>query len=374
MRIALDTRTIRHPQTGIGRSTERLCEALAAQFPNDQFLFISLKNQAPTRLAHFPNVEIHETSQDYQRHGSAEIWLNHGLIKTVERWRGDVLHGPAFLIPWRRTSFARVVTIMDMIAFRCPRNYPPGFRAYMKFITRRTAKSADAIIVPAQYVAGELAHFVKGAESKSRAVPLGPGLSEVESGEQFNSAELPKPPYILFVGKLERRKDLRTVLQAFTIAKQRDDIPHRLVIAGAADPRNKDAVGHLNRHPYRERITWIESPLSDAAMQALYRDADALVFASFCEGFGLPLVEAMRHGVPVIAANAATAPEICGNAALYFTPATPSDLAGQMRRLLSDESLATTLAAEARRRAEAFTWTRAAELTYDVYRSVVKKS
>lgn len=382
MRIAIDARSIRHPPTGIGRATARLCAALVELFPNDRFLFLTLPGQVPALWKNWSNVEFDDDTPDFERHPATERWENSELIRRLQRWRCDVLHGPAFRIPHKKAPFARVVTIMDMIAFREPKNYPLPFRLYMQWLTRRSARSADAVIVPSHFVRTEIVRFVPDAQARIHVVTLGPGII-TDSAAPSNTVEVETEtthgtrfilsldqPYFLFVGTLEPRKDVRTVLQAYTIACQRSSRPHRLVIVGGLPRRHAGAAELINRHPYRDRLIWINAPLGDEAMSALYRRARALIFASRCEGFGLPLVEAMMLGVPVIAADAAASREICGKAAVYFTQGDASALAERICELTDQPTLAACLRECGLSRAADFSWTRTARTLYSIYQTL----
>jgi glycosyltransferase involved in cell wall biosynthesis len=172
--------------------------------------------------------------------------------------------------------------------------------------------------------------------------------------------------YLLFVSTLEPRKNVVNLLEAFALAAG-EGYPGDLVLVGRWGWRTEAAEQALARSSVRERIhhlDYLERPILASVM----RRAEALVFPSLLEGFGLPVVEAMACGIPVIVSRATSLPEVAGDAALYVDPANPADIAAAVRRLAGDPKLAASLAAAGRKRAARFSWDETAKASSAVLR------
>jgi glycosyltransferase involved in cell wall biosynthesis len=181
-----------------------------------------------------------------------------------------------------------------------------------------------------------------------------------------------EPPYILYVGSLEKRKNLPRLLQAY--ARLRQDLPGwKLVIVGARKWKSApifDTLSRLGLEPYVHFTGFVE----EDDLPALYNGADLFCFPSLYEGFGLPVLEAMACGTPVVTSSTSSLPEVAGEAALLVDPYDVEAIAAAMRRVLSDPELAQDLRARGLARAAQFTWERTARETIAVYERVLGKS
>jgi glycosyltransferase involved in cell wall biosynthesis len=190
---------------------------------------------------------------------------------------------------------------------------------------------------------------------EAAALPIG-SASSAESGS----------PYVLAVGDLRRKKNLGALVRAFVELRDARLIPHRLVLAGVDAGSGDELRALAGRAPVS-----FTGYVDDARLDALIRGAEVLVHPSLYEGFGLVLLEAMARGTPVLAARATALPETGGDAAAYFAPGVPGDLAGVLGDLLADAELRRGLAARGRAHAATFSWERTALATLDVYEELL---
>jgi glycosyltransferase involved in cell wall biosynthesis len=174
------------------------------------------------------------------------------------------------------------------------------------------------------------------------------------------------PGFILFLGTLERRKNVEGLVRAYRLLMARGPPPPPLVLAGNAPPDAAPLLREIASAPLAGRVMHI-GYVQPEQRQALYEDAALLVLPSFDEGFGLPALEAMSLGVPVVASNRGALPEVVGDAGLLVDPDDAGSLADAIARLLSDKPLAATLSAKGRERARLFSWDRCAHLTREAY-------
>jgi glycosyltransferase involved in cell wall biosynthesis len=175
-------------------------------------------------------------------------------------------------------------------------------------------------------------------------------------------------PYVLFVGTLEPRKNLVRLVRAYRRLAA-DGLPHALVLAGPFGWKGDQLRRELGA-PGAGRIV-LTGKVSAVVLDALYREAAAFVYSSLYEGFGMPVLEAMGRGVPVVTSTASSLPEAAGDAAIMVDPRSVEDLAEAIARVLTDEAEARRLAAAGRARAAGFTWERTARETAVVYRKVL---
>jgi len=226
---------------------------------------------------------------------------------------------------------------------------------YFRYVLKSILKRVVAVITPSQHTKGLLLHHYGLREERVHVIPNGihPALSaHTEKADQRSPDG--KTPYILFTGRIVRMKNITGILQAFRIIKDR--IPHTLVIAGYG--RRSDTREVEREHPalsdIKHRVLF-KGHVTTEEMHELMRGAAALVFPSLYEGFGLPPIEAMACGCPVVVSNVASLPEICGDAACYVDPYVVEDIARGVYRVLTDSEFRRTLIKRGYQRAGKFT-------------------
>lgn len=279
----------------------------------------------------------------------------------------DLLHAPTPAgIPPPGHGQRLVATVHDL-AFRAfPRAFPRSWRALYRLGTRRAARRADAVIVPSESTARDLVRHEGADPARVHVVPMAAALLATEEDPAAVLRQLKvRVPYLLFVGTLEPRKNVVRLVRAYRRAIGRSGLPHALVLAGplgwGAQPLHRELA---LEGPGEVQLTGAVGP-SD--LDALYRGADAFVYPSLYEGFGLPVLEAMARGVPTITSATSSLPEVAGDAALTVDPRSVLHIADSIQRLLTDPPERERLAKAGEARATGFSWRRTAELTLKVY-------
>ena len=294
----------------------------------------------------------------------------------AHRRRLPLIHDPAgvspFLLGRWAGDYKRVVTLHDAIAFR----YPDGYSRLNNFLHRRyipaTLAGVDAVITVSASARDDLVRFLRLPSEKVFVVPM---AANPTFRPQPPTAALPvaarygaQPPYVLYVGAVEARKDLPTLLRAF--ARLRAAFPRlTLVVAGRVRFKATDVTQTLAALDIASAVRFTGF-VPDEDLPALYGAAAAFCFPSLYEGFGLPVLESMACGTPVVCTRASSLPEVAGGAALLFEPRDDAALAEHLARILSDPSLAEDLRRRGLARAATFSWARTAEATRAVYRHV----
>jgi glycosyltransferase involved in cell wall biosynthesis len=267
------------------------------------------------------------------------------------------------------------VTIHDVIPLVLPWAFSPKHRWLLTTTLARVRKQAEMLIVPSTAVAEDVVHYLHVERERITVIPMGCAPRFQPSHEPVRVAgirqryDLPER-YVLFVGTLEPRKNVKTLLQAF--AHVIADAPQdglRLVIAGGEGWGSEDylaTVAALKMDDYVVFTGFVE----DDDLPDLYRGALLFVYPSLYEGFGLPVLEAMACGTPVITSNRTSLPEVAGDAALFVDPTQPEMLAAAISSVMYDGELRQALRAKGLARAGAFTWDAVAEHTLALYRAI----
>lgn len=376
MRIAVNLLPLRAQLAGAGNYTQNILRALVERDAANEYIFF-LAPRAENHFA-FVNSKITRVRAALPDSILARIAYEQFVLPfQLVHYKIDVLFTPSVAVPlfWRGK---KVTVIYDMIAeHRAVTKYPPLRNAYVKAMSRYAAQHSDAIITISENSRREIAAFARVPSEKIFLAPPATHLQRVTDVETLarvrETYRLPER-FILYLGTLEPGKNLPRLVQAFTQLKRaHPELEHHLVLAGAQgwgvralenEIQNSDATGfHL--------VGFVEN--DDLA--ALYSLADVFVYPSLYEGFGMPPLEAMACGTPVIVSNVSALPQVLGDlwtgqmAGLMVAPDDVGAWANAMARVLTDNALAERLRALGMARAREFSWTRSAEIV----RAVIAK-
>jgi len=370
VRILVDYRPALRQRSGVGEYVHQLARALAAREGDQVDAFTSSwkDRPAPVDVADLgPGVRVVDRRIPVR-------WLNaswHRLgwppVEWLTRRSYDVVHSPTpLLLPSK--GAAGLITIHDLDFLAHPERTRAEMRHAYPALVARHAASADGIICVSEHVAEKASRLLRIDPERIRVCPHGiPRWAPAGRIEPGNRAGR----YVLFLGTLEPRKNVDGLLAAYSdlIGRRPDAPPLQLAGAAVADARTwRDAISHpplLGRVHYRGYV-------SDGERQEVYAGARLLVLPSFDEGFGMPVVEAMSLGIPVVASTRGALPEVSGGAALLVDPEDLAGLSQAMERVLFDEGLARRMGEDGLRRAACFTWPRTAELTRAAYERAIE--
>lgn len=370
MKIGIDARMT---GTGIGRYTFSLIRELA-KIDRDSSYTIFMRADHAKRFV-VPGPNFRAIVADAREYSVSEQYR---LPVLVRREGLDLMHYPHFNVPLLAPS-PYVVTVHDLThsthrtgTASKGRSFSYALRllAYRLTVTRAVRRATHVITVSES--TKHVVHEVLGVPHEKMSVtyegvdPVDVVSSDPETLRRFGVDR----PYFLYVGSAHPHKNLQLLLHAFAGLVHRDGMQLQLVLAGdhgqfgaelARSARTLDLCSALVR-PGR---------VSDSELAALYGGALAYVFVSLSEGFGLPGIEAMAHGVPVLAASAASLPEIYGDAALYVDPTDLVSVEAGMRRLAEDDALRAELTTQGKRRAGRYSWAEMAHATLRIYREAI---
>jgi glycosyltransferase involved in cell wall biosynthesis len=372
MRACIQIQAAIDQRAGVGRYVHTLVPELAALKGGDDlsgFYFDFRRKGSP-----FPEGMLEEHA--WRTLPGALIqqsWKRLGLPSyTRFAPEADVYHFPNFIIPPLPKGPRAVVNIHDACFLSCPETMEPKNRAYLQKRMPATLKRADRILTISETMAVELREAFDLPEEKVVATLLGPppALQEVpEGGEELVLKRLGVDrPFLLHVGTLEPRKNHQFLFDVFEQLASFDGL---LVLCGMKGWQVEPILEAMNSHPHADRIRHLDY-VEDADLVALYRRAEALLFPSLYEGFGLPPVEAMRQGCPVISSDGGSLPEVVGNAGVVLSLEHPEEWAGAVERLLGSPDTRAKLINAGHSRAASFSWRRCAEETWKVYRELAE--
>lgn len=366
LRIGVDIRPFYEPLTGIGWYLHSLLHEFAKHEDVELYLFgdARITDYGPTLHEELPasaKVCVFDLrGRPFGRFDRAATAA--GFVAWMAVADCDVYFAANYFLPRLHSSVARkrVITIHDLTYKRFPHLLQKETLTNLETIMTREIALADEIVCVSESTRRDLLQFYE--VDPTRAVAIHSGLGVSATAEAI--AGLPER-YLLFVSTIEPRKDLETLLDAYEQLRREGRYDGALVIVGRVGWKSESLLPRL----HADGIVHLDY-LRASQLASVYQRAEMFVFPSLYEGFGFPLLEAMSHGVPSIAARSSSLPEIGGEAALWFAPRDARGLAAQIERVAGDRSLREDLIAKGRARAASFRWDVAAERTLDVLRRV----
>lgn len=389
MKVILSSEPIRYPLTGIGRYTYELARGLQ-QASLDGLLFMNglrLHSELPSQLGGSVQPSAVASSHLSWRdramavakknrvaavlYGAVEPWRKGRVLADKEDW---VYHGPNFYMP----SFAgpSVVTIHDLSIYLWPQTHPPERVRHMRRQIDRTMKQADFIITDTEYTRQEVASYFSWPLERVRAVHLASAAEfKPQSADKLQAALHPlglEPGgYVLFTSTIEPRKNLKVLLQAYGRLPSTLRRRWPLVVSGHRGWASEDLHQQMDK---AQAAGWLKylGFVDAGLLPPLMAGARLFAYPSLYEGFGLPVLEAMACGVPVICSNASTLPEVAGGAAALHAPDDVDGLSRLLQRGLEDDSWCLAARTASLARSAQFSWQQCVNETLEVYTAARK--
>ena len=373
MDIGIDARFAGGRLSGIGRYTYNLLSGIAATAPERRFaVFIRNADDLPNDVASCPLFEFVEIPRNPR--GLADQWL---MPRQIRRMGLRLLHSTDAFAPLWARGIARVVTIHDLIPliFRKdnPRSvksrYAPIWKAWLLTQCRR----ADIVMPPSEHSGRDIETLLGVPWRKIRVVPNAVRPFDMEQGRRLPGMIEKlciEGKFLLYVGRRDPYKNLPGLICAFAEIRHAYVEPVTLVIAGPGDARYPEPEQAVQSLGLNGSVIFT-GHMSDEQLMGLYEAASVFVFPSLYEGFGLPPLEAMHFGVPVVASRSASLPEVLGSAAVLVDAADPGAMARAVLRVLSDHALACELRRKGKERAAMFSLKRQGMETLRVYEEIL---
>lgn len=346
MRIALDaTYSVDQHPTGIGIYSQNILTGLADAYPGDEFLWCYRPKQ------------FLQSARENRNNVRRKL-----LLPPAPAFRADLFHALNQRVD-RRPAKKVVSTFHDL--FVMTEDYStPDFRARFTRQARVAAHNSDLIITVSRFTAGQVSELLQFPGSRIRVVPHG-------VRPPSSVPEKPREHIVLFTGVLQARKNIIRLVEAFerVLPLLLDD--WQLILAGACTGYGAQSIlDRIARSASKDRIQVLGYVPPDG-LNALYARASIFAFPSLNEGFGIPVLEAMANGVPVIASNRPALAEVAGDAAALVDPCCVDELAAALQRFMASPALREEYGGKGRERAKTYSWERSVEGTYAVYRELI---
>jgi glycosyltransferase involved in cell wall biosynthesis len=374
-KIALDARRLgARTLGGIGHYVSELASRLPALAP--EFEFLLLTDRTLTRVPDGCRQVV--LGRAYPEGGAgvklySPLWMNLEVARFIRREGLSLFHGANYALPVSGDC-RFVATVHDLAFIRVPKTFSLIHRTYLRSQVALSVRRADHIAVVSRAVRDDLIRLT-GVDPR-RVTVIHNGVDECYSvcNDQSYLAgvrsrlNLPER-YLLYVGAIEAKKNIEALLMAGAPLVH-EGLVDAIVLAGA-DGRRADDIRNLASELRLTGKAVFLGRVAQEAMPGLYGMARAFVFPSWFEGFGLPILESMACGTPVVASNSSSLPEVAGDAAILFPPAAPDVLGRELRRVLTDPSLRANLVDRGLARAAGFSWAASAARHLDLYRAVL---
>jgi glycosyltransferase involved in cell wall biosynthesis len=367
VRIAFDAHMIGERETGNESYALNLLRGLAALSDDDNTYAVltPLPQALRAAISLPPRFQVVRV-----RPAASVLRIPVGMPLAIRSTRADLLHVTYIAPP--RPGCPTVVTVHDLSYVAHPDWLSWRVRVTLNQLLPRSVRAAARVIAISDFTKQDLVQRYGLPAEKIVVVPLAAGANFTPLPD---AAARPLPagvrePFILAVGNLEPRKNLATLIEAFAALVRQHAFAGQLLIAGKVKYRGEDAAVAVTRLGLEGRVIFTGF-VDDATLRLLYNRAALFAYPSLYEGFGLPLLEAMACGCPVVASNATAIPQTAGDAAILVDPTSITDLAAAMECVVGDAEMARRMSVAGKAQAARFSWTRTAELTRRVYQEAL---
>jgi len=367
MRIGIDARLLHYSEAGISQYILRLLEGLARLEIEEEIVVLRSRKQQPAAMSGLPFRSLALWTPPHNRFEQFALPLE------LTRLKLDLLHSPDFIPPLRR-RFRSVITVHDLAFLRYPHLLTRESAHYYAQIDQG-ARSADRVIAVSESTKRDVIQLLGVPEDRVVVIyeAYNPAFRPLPAGEQVSAVRdrygLPER-FVLFVGTIEPRKNLPTLLKAFRLLLDGKDSSLLLVVAGQWGWLYDEVQQTYEQLRLGQRVRFL-GHVPTPELVALYNAALVLAYPSYYEGFGLPPLEAMACGTPVVAARTSSIPEVVGDAGLLVDPDDIEGLAAALWRAIDDSEVREVLIRRGLERAKAFSVDRMAKATLAVYRAAL---
>ena len=373
MQITIDLSPVVHRKAGLATYARNLAEhLLTLDRANEYAAFHYGIGVAPLppSLNHLPLTTVPWDARRWRLTVAAQYFTGGSMDRTMSKT--DLFHATEHLLPPLRAT-RTVFTFHDAIYALFPEYHLPLNRLFLGLMMPRFLRRANAIIAVSECSKRDAMRLYNIASEKITVIYEGvnPALRPVDDLNRIADVRAryaKNQPFILCVGTIEPRKNISALVDALKILRARG-LPHRLLVAGRKGWLYQSTFDHVKQSGMESQVDFLDY-VPDADLAALLSACDAFVFPSLYEGFGLPPLEAMACGAPVVCSNTSSLPEVVGDSALLFNPRDVGEIANAIKRVITDRTLQDELRAKGIAQAKKFSWERAARETLSIYNSL----
>lgn len=376
MRIGIDYTSAVRQGAGIGRYTRELVRALMRQDVQNQYTFLAACGGVPDPGAALQDISPHTNARTLRLPLSDRalnvLWHRLRVPMAVEWLTGalDIYHSPDFSLPPVRRAHT-ILTVHDLSFMRVPECSDPHLRAYLLQVVPASVRRADVVLADSESTRRDVMELLQVPAARVQVVYAGveerfQRIRDARALEMVRQRYQLPPRFVLAVGTLQPRKNYERLIEAYARLERAIRSQVKLVIVGGEGWMYEGIYHRVHELKLQDTVLF-PGFVADEHLPALYSLAELLAFPSLYEGFGLPPLEAMACGTPVVCSNASSLPEVVGSAALAFNPLDVNALTEALARGLGDPSLRAVLAQRGLIQARYFTWSQAAARLLEVY-------
>lgn len=373
LKIGLNARYLQRRMSGIERYVLELILNLQKKDKENEYVLFFNKDAAIPVIPKQENVRTFISSFPTKHRLLRLFWEHVFLSYEINKENIDIFHGPAFFVPlWKPKDCKYIITVHDITFVKYPKAFTWGTKLYYQFLFPRSLQLADMIITDSESTKKDIINNYNLREEKVKVVYL--GISDVflqqQSKEKIKKVKqkysLPEK-YFLFTGVLSPRKNVETIISAFNLVKKEPKFSdYKLLIVGRKGWLYEGIFKKVESLHFNQEVLFIDY-ISEEDLPVVYSLAEIYLFPSLYEGFGLPILEAMVVGCPVITSNISSMPEVAGDAALLINPLNVEELVDAITKLLENPDLKKKLLEKGYLQAKHFSWEKTAEETKDIY-------
>jgi glycosyltransferase involved in cell wall biosynthesis len=372
MKIGIDVRVLERKMTGVGRYLLNILKNLPeCDNQNDYFLFSygKLPRYEKERIKSIPTLKF--APQGIFQKTISPFWLNFVLPRCLEKYKIDLFFSPNHFLPIRKIKPKSIIVIHDVF-HKIDRNFHPlYYRKYADFLLKRAVKNSELIIAVSESSKRDIVRFYNVPEEKIKVIyeaaedAFQPrDLSEIEKRKLREKYNLPEK-FILYIGVLEERKNIEGIIKIADLIKDKTETP--IFLFGRIGYKGNQYIKEIKK---RRNIHY-KGFVENQDLPYIYNLATIFLFPSFYEGFGLPVLEAMQSGVPVLTSNISSLPEIVGEAGLMHEPRDFENFAKDIIKLLEDRNFYDKMKNKGLEQAKKFSWKKTTIEVVDLFNRII---
>ena len=372
MRIGIDSRPLREKRTsGIPAYVRNLLQSLSRIDKENEYILYAHKDFDYD----LENKRWTKKSGALTQYGT--VWMQMELPFWLKRDRVDIFWGTQHTLPvFTPSDVKAVLTVHDLVHLIFPETMRLKNLIINKFIIPPSIRRTNAIVGVSEWTLNDVRKYLNPKNKIMRAIHSGVGRqfspkNKKEAKAKIQSLFHISDPFILTVGTFEPRKNLEGSFRAFE--RIVDKIPHHLLIVGQKGWKNKKTIREIKKSKNISRIHFM-GYVEDDILPSLYKASDVFLFPSLYEGFGIPPLEAMACGVPVVASNVSSIPEVVGDGAVLVNPNNPENIAEGILNLLNDSDFREKMILRGKKQAEKYSWDKAAQKMVNLFSDIKNNS
>lgn len=365
--------------TGIGRVLIEVLKELAPMNSNDEYiLFKNFDFEDYDVLKVYPNIKLVDIKVSKNKSLKNIVWHQWEFQKQLKKYKCDIAYIPNFsLLLWKRIP--TIVTIHDLIEFNVPNKFSKLRMMYRKVIDPLMVRNSSYITSVSECSKRDIIKFCNAEEAKIRVIPNAADRSRFrkynddEVKSCISKYNLEYKQYCLFVGTIDYPgKNIMSALKAFFALKKNAGITEKMLIVGKKGFNSEVIYNYVNGSKYKDDIVFT-GYISDEDLPLIYAGAKVMLYLSLYEGFGLPVLEAMSCGIPVICPNTSCFPEVIGDIPVGVNPMDIEEIENKLQKILFDSGFRDEIARQCYDRAAVFLWHNSAKMYYEVFHRFDKK-